>query len=131
MSSQEKEEVVKYRLQKAKETLAETYILIENKLWNVAINRLYYACFYAVSALLADMDIYSKTHSGTRQMFNLHFVKTGMIDDLSNKFYSEIFDRRHKGDYDDFVDYEKDDVIMLVHPAIKLISTIEEILYKK
>ena len=46
------EDYINYRLQRARETLDEIKILIDNKLWNTAINRLYYACFYAVGALL-------------------------------------------------------------------------------
>ena len=131
MSLEEKQELVKYRFEKARETLIEVEIQIENKLWNVAVNRLYYACFYAVSALLADKDIYSKTHSGTRQMFGLHFVKTGIIDGALSEFYTTIFDMRHRGDYDDFVDYERYDVEGLIEPARELISAIEQALFKK
>ena len=46
------DDYIRYRLQRANETIAEINILIENKLWNTAINRMYYACFYAVGALL-------------------------------------------------------------------------------
>ena len=53
---------VNYRLQKAKETISETKILIENKLWNTAINRMYYACYYAVGALLAKKDVETSSH---------------------------------------------------------------------
>ena len=80
MNHQQKTDLVKYRLSKAKETLADVDVLVQNKLWNMAVNRLYYACFYAVGALLANAEIYSKTHSGTRQMFGLHFVATGKIN---------------------------------------------------
>jgi uncharacterized protein (UPF0332 family) len=36
---------ISYRLQRANETILEVKILIDNKLWNTAINRMYYACF--------------------------------------------------------------------------------------
>lgn len=52
MTEQEKSELVTYRIQRAKETLKEVDILIDNQFWTTSINRLYYACFYAVSALL-------------------------------------------------------------------------------
>lgn len=55
MTTAERNEIVKYRLSRAHETLNEVEILIENKLWNTAINRLYYACFYAVNALLVSL----------------------------------------------------------------------------
>jgi len=55
MNEQEKLEIVSYRIRRANETLHEVQLHIENELWATAINRLYYACYYAVSALLLKM----------------------------------------------------------------------------
>jgi len=60
MTKEQKDALVKYRITKAKETLADIDLLLQSRLWNIAINRLYYACFYAVSALLAENDIFTK-----------------------------------------------------------------------
>ena len=92
MTESERKELAKYRLKKANETLQEIEILVQNKLWNTAINRMYYASYYAVSALLIVDSIQAQTHSGTRQMFGLHYIKTGIIDKELGKFYSDIFD---------------------------------------
>lgn len=46
--------------------------MIENEFWNASINRIYYACFYAVSGLLLKYDINTSTYKGIRQMFGLH-----------------------------------------------------------
>ena len=51
LSNEERDTVVKIRLRQAKETYAEVSILIDNELWRTAANRLYYACYYAVSDL--------------------------------------------------------------------------------
>ena len=48
---------IKYRLQRATETLNDARLPAENGRWNSSINRLYYACFYAVSALLYSQSI--------------------------------------------------------------------------
>ena len=52
MNDLDRNEIVKYRISKAQETFREVEKHIENELWNTAINRLYYACYYAVTALL-------------------------------------------------------------------------------
>ena len=98
MTDQEKNEMITYRIQRAKETLKEVEILVDNQLWATSINRIYYACFYAVSALLLKNDIKAQSHGGTRQMFGLHFIKTGIIPKSLGKFYTDIFDMRHTGD---------------------------------
>ena len=43
MTSNERKELVAYRINKSKETFSEIDLLIQNKLWNTAVNRLYYA----------------------------------------------------------------------------------------
>src|SRR5271165_6698163 len=131
MNDQQRQDLIIYRIRKAKETLAEAESHIQNELWNSAVNRLYYACFYAVSALLATKEIYTKTHFGARQMFALHFIKPGIINSESGKFYTDIFNLRHTGDYQDFFDFQKKDVIELLIPATELIATIEVILSAK
>ncbi len=128
MTSNERKELVKYRINKAKETFSEIDLLVQNRLWNTAINRLCYACYYAVIALLIDRKIETLTHTGTRQMFGLHFIKTGLIEKDIGKFYSRIFDLRQTGDYEDFIDFSRDQVIELLEPAEKLISHIESML---
>ena len=101
---------------------------INNKLWSTAVNRLYYACYYAVIALLINKKIDAQTHTGVRQMFALHFIKTGLIDKELGKFYSDIYDKRQTGDYDDFVSFTKEEVISMINPARNLISSIELLL---
>jgi len=128
MNIEERNELVKYRLSKAKNTIDEVEILLENKLWNTALNRLYYASYYAVIALLVNNEIQVQTHAGVRQMFGLHFIKTGLIDKKLGRIFSELFDKRHTGDYDDFIEITFDDVIELVQPSKDLILAIEKLI---
>lgn len=128
MTEQDRIELAIYRINRSKDTLREIDLHIENKLWNTAVNRLYYACYYAVSALLVKNNIEAQTHGGTRQMFGLHFIKTGLIPKESGKFYTDIFDKRQTGDYDDFVEMGKEDVIGLLEPAKRLVTEIENLL---
>lgn len=123
-------ELSKYRLEKANQTLLEIDILIQNELWNTAVNRMYYACYYAVSALLIMDSIQAQTHTGVRQMFGLHYIKTGKIEKDLGKFYSDIFDKRKTGDYEDFMDFTRDEVLELLSPTRNLISRINHILSK-
>jgi uncharacterized protein (UPF0332 family) len=128
MKEHDRRNLVFYRLSKAKDTLSEVDLLINNQLWNTAINRLYYACYYAVKALLIDKGIKAETHNGVRQMFGLHFIKTGIIDKELGKFYSDIFDMRQSGDYEDFIDFKEEDVLDFRIPAKSLIEKIEKLL---
>ena len=61
-------------------------------------------------------------------MFGLHFVKTGIIDRELGKFYTDIFDMRQTGDYEDYMDFTENDVLDLLQPANDLITQIENLL---
>jgi uncharacterized protein (UPF0332 family) len=114
--------------QKAIETIREVEILIENKFWNTAINRMYYACFYAVSALLYQEKIETSSHSGIRQKFGQHFVKDGIIEKELGRHYTELFDKRSKGDYNDFFDYDEQTVLSLFPKSQKFVTEITALL---
>ena len=128
MNQQERNDLVNYRINRAKKTFNEVKILIDNKLWGVAVNRLYYACYYAVIALLSKNKINAETHGGVRRMFGLHFVRTGLITKETGKFYTEIFEKRHSSDYDDFIDISENDVFSYIEPANKLIQEIDRLI---
>ena len=66
MTDEERIDVVRYRIQNAEATMAEVESHKANGFYNTAINRMYYACFYAVSALLVSVTIsISSSHSHT------------------------------------------------------------------
>jgi uncharacterized protein (UPF0332 family) len=115
-----------YRLKRAIETIEEVETHIINGFWNTAINRMYYACFYAVGALLVKNGIDTSSHSGTRLQFGQLFIKTGLIDREMSKIYSDLFEKRHKGDYNDFFDYDKETVDRLFPKAKLFIKVIDE-----
>ena len=60
-------------------------------------------------------------------MFGLHFVKTGKINKELGKFYSIIFDKRLTGDYDDFVDYNEEEVLILFSIAKLFLKEIDNL----
>ena len=103
-------DLLQYRVARAKEALEEAAVLSASGHWNACVNRLYYACFYAVSALLSKHDLSSSKHSGMRSFFNKHFVKTGIIPKETAEIYNSLFERRQEGDYEVFVTFKEADV---------------------
>jgi uncharacterized protein (UPF0332 family) len=103
-----KDDLIKYKLERAYESLDEAKILAENTHWNAAANRLYYSCFYAINALFTKKGIITKTHTGTKNQFHLHFIKTEIIDKNQGYLYSNLFSLRNTGDYEDFIFYDQE-----------------------
>ena len=126
MTNEERREYVKYRIESARKTFEAAKVLSENGFWNSAVNRLYYAVFYAVNALLVLNEIQTKSHSATKSQFSLRFVKTGKFDKKYGRLLSELFDWRQKGDYENIFDYNSDLVEPLFEPAVEMIELIEE-----
>lgn len=123
-----KDDYIYYRISKSKEALADALLLIEEKRWNASINRLYYTCFYIVSALLLKYNIDAKTHTGIKNQFNLQFIKQGIVSTHHGRLYSDLFDSRQKGDYGDLYDFEEDAVKSLIDPVKEFITEIEKII---
>lgn len=126
MNNEEKEIYVNYRIEAAKRTFDAAKVLHENGFFNSAVNRLYYALFYAVNALLTKNDMLTKSHSSTKSQFSLYFVKTGKFDKKHGVLLSELFDWRQKGDYENFFDYDSQIVESLFEPVLEMISEIEK-----
>jgi len=126
MTKEERNEYVKYRIEFAHKTYDAAKVLAENGFWNSAVNRLYYALFYAVNGLLVLNEIQTRSHSATKSRFSLLFVKTGKIDKKYGRLLSELFDWRQKGDYENIFDYDHDSVQPLFEPVAEMIEVIEK-----
>jgi uncharacterized protein (UPF0332 family) len=100
MSTEEQRaEVVRYWWSKAKESLASAQRELEAGAYTFAMNRLYYAAFYAVSAALLERQLSFVKHTGVRATFHREFIKTGLLDMNWGKFYDQLFEDRQEGDY--------------------------------
>ncbi|GHT19486.1 DNA-binding protein [Bacteroidia bacterium] len=128
LNKEERKAVVTLRLQKAKETLLEAKDIVKLCHWRVVANRLYYACYYATSALLIKHGHMAQTHSGVISMLGLHFVKQGIVSNEQGKFYKRLFELRQTGDYDDWITIEEIDVQPLIAPAEEYICFLEKLI---
>lgn len=115
-------DLLSYRINRADETLEDARILAEAGRWNACVNRLYYACFYAVSGLLVRHGLSSSKHTGVRSLFNRHYVKTGKIPKDLARIYNDLFERRQEGDYIDFVTFQDFQVLPWISAAERFVE---------
>jgi len=115
-------DLVLYRLNRARESIEEARVLADAGRWNACVNRLYYACFYSVSALLVKDDLASSKHTGVRGLFNKHYVRTGKVPKELARIYNDLFERRQEGDYIDFVTFGETQVLPWISQAEKFIE---------
>lgn len=94
--------IVTYRLERAHETLKEADYNTDGGYYNAAVNRLYYACFYAASALLLSHEIEAGTHNGVKTQLSMYFIRTGRLGIEHGATFSLLFEKRQSSDYSDF-----------------------------
>jgi len=128
LNKAEREAVVGYKLERANKTFVEAASNIENCCWHAAVNRLYYACFYAASALLIYNGFTTRTHRGVFSLLGEHFVSIGLISREQNKFYRRVLELRQTGDYDDYIEFTENEILPLVEPTKQFINTIENLI---
>ncbi len=128
MKAQDKSEYIAYRISKAEETLLAAKELANKNYWNSCVNRLYYALFYAVNALLINDGVIAKSHTGVKTQFFQLYIKTGKINIKFGQLYSDLIDWRQKGDYNDFFDLSQEEVLPLLEPVEIFIQKIKVLL---
>ena len=126
-----KEELIRYRQKKARDTLEDAALLFHSGRLFSTLNRIYYAVFYEVVALLLTADLSSAKHTGVRALFNEHFVKTGKVPVEAGRFYSRMYDFRQKGDYGDFVEFEREKMKEWLDQASMFIDEMDRIIEKE
>ena len=98
-SRNQKEILVAYWLEKAHESLQSARSEYESGRLSFAMNRIYYAAFYALTALFRDRDRAFKKHKGLRSALHRDLVKNGIVETHWGKFFDDVFESRQRGDY--------------------------------
>ncbi len=94
-----RKQLISLWLDKSNEALESAKLEIQAGHLNSCVNRLYYCCFYAVTALLLSEGKQFSRHSAVKAEFNRLFARTGKIDAEWSRFYQKLFDDRQQGDY--------------------------------
>ena len=120
------EKIRKY-LARARQTLETGKLVMAHEDYITAVNRAYYAIFYAANALLATKGLERSKHSGVIAAFRQHFVKTGVIEPEYSDFYGQAMDERRNADYElEMLSYETA-LENLAH-AERFLTRVEEVL---
>src|SRR5438132_9023754 len=115
-------QIARHRIHLAHATIDEADVLIAALRWRGALNRIYYAAFYAARALLATHDLDSGRHSGVIALFQQHFVKTGLVQDRTARTLPRSFQSRQTSDYADAAEPTAEEVRALRTEVAEFIS---------
>ncbi len=101
--------LVDYRMMQADDALRAARTLIDAGLARDAVNRAYYAIFYAVLALLVTRRLGTSKHSGALTLFSREFVKTGLLPQEMARLARQAFERRLEADYAELAAFSVDE----------------------
>jgi uncharacterized protein len=122
--------LIQYRMERAVETFEDAKLLLHSGSLFSTVNRIYYALFYAVSALLLTKELSAPKHSGVLGIFNREFVHAGLVSKEAGRFYNEMFAFRQKADYKDMVKFEIADVEKWLEQAQTCLSELRRVIEK-
>jgi len=117
LADDNRRDIVSYRIERAYTALEQAKLNLKMNCLEVTANRLYYAAYYVVSALLIANKIVAHSHEGNVTQFGLQFVKTGRVDREDGKLLSHLLTMRLKGDYSDRFGLTEDDVLPYIEPT--------------
>ena len=93
--------------------------------YSTAVNRAYYAIFYAANALLATQGLSRGKHSGVIAAFRQYFVKPGLIETEYSRTYGRLMNDRHGADYDLETDVEPEQAAVDVENAHQFVARVK------
>lgn len=131
LSNEERKAIVESRIEKALRAYEQAKGVIPLGYWETIANRLYYAAYNAVSALLIANGDNAQTHAGVTHLFGMRFVNTGICSKDDGRLYHKLFTMRQTGDYDDTYGLSDIDVLPLVEPAGEFIKKIVDMAKEK
>ena len=124
LSQEERDAIVAYRVEKARGALNEIKKVMPLEVWGIIANRMYYALYYAASALLTKDSHPVNTHKGALSLINQYYVRTDILTKEDGHLFGQVFAFRQGSDYDDFIDATKEDIEQLFPKVETLVEKI-------
>ncbi len=121
-------DIIRLRLQKAKGLLLEVAPLMNLNFYTTVINRLYYSCFHATTALLLTKNIMAKTHKGVANMLHHQFVNTGEFESEKAAFFGDLLKERIRDDYNEFLIMDEEEVSAFIKPAFEYVGYVSKLI---
>ena len=128
MKDDEKNALIEHRIARATNTIEEVSFLIKNRKFLLAVNRIYYGMFYILSALSLKYDFSTSKRQQLIGWFNKEFIATGEIDRKFGRILHNAYNNRSTGDYDDFAEFDEEDVKKSFDEMKDFIKTIRALL---
>jgi len=123
-----RQQIIHYWVRKADAALSSARSEYQARRYDFSINRLYYACFYAASAVLLQAGKKFVKHAGVRGAVHQDLVKTGRLDPTWGRAYDRIFENRQSADYVELCEFEPEQVTEMLREAEGFVAQMKRLL---
>ena len=120
--------LIKLQTEKSERLLQEGDDMVEQKRWDMAANRYYYACYHMVHAAFITRGIPTKTHDGTLTELGKNFILTGLLDKKFGRFYSRMIQLRMKADYNSIAEVTEAEVLEMAPLSHEFVESLRPLL---
>ena len=124
-----KMDVVRHRLNVAKEDLDTANLTFEAGQYRAANNRAYYSIFHTICAVLSKEGVAFKRHKDTLSYFNKNYVQPEIFPRELGRKIVKAEEIRHASDYDTFYIASKEITAQQIETATKILELAEQYLF--
>jgi len=128
ITEKDRESLIEYRLNQALETIDLAKFLVDSDKLIIAVNRIYYGMYYALTALALKNKFETSKHGQLIGWFNKEFISSKIVDAKFGKILRNAYQNRTKGDYDAYVSFSKDEVEYMLSEMVDFIEEIKRLL---
>ena len=128
LAEENRKDLVQLYWSKSEQTMKEAQVAIDAGAWSMAANRIYYACFHAVTALLVHDGHKVGTHLGAKSNFGKYYVQERLATPEQGRLFSQLASLREKADYDVFFHATQEEVKRYFPEALELQKHIQTLL---
>jgi len=128
LKKEDRQALIKYRIECANNSTEDALYLIKGDKLIAAVNRIYYAIFYVLTALSIKHQFKTSKHQRLIGWFNKTFIKEKVIDEKYSQIVRDAFKKRTVGDYGEFIEFEKEEVLTLFEDMKEFVDVIERLI---
>lgn len=131
MSPKISKDLVKHRIEQAKDDLESSKLLYKESYYKSANSRAYYSIFHALRSILALEPIDFKRHKDVIAYFNKTYVKTEIFPKQIGRKIARASQIREDSDYDDEFVVDPEVTLTQIETAEELIQLVEKYIDEK
>ena len=131
LSDEMRDVIVSRELFKAEDSFKAVIYCAEVDIWSTVANRLYYAMFHAISALLVSDGHYIKSHRAIISQFGLYYVKPRLFSVEEGRLLSNVLIMRDRSDYNTFFEGDAATITPLIEPVRAFIDKVRQYIDSK